>query len=177
MARGGHNRIDLTGQRFGRLVVLGYAETRRRKAYWQCQCDCGTVTSICGVSLTQGISNSCGCARNESTANRNLKHGFAKRGHKGRWYIIWNGMMARCYSKGHRDHRLYGARGIRVCNEWHDAAQFIAWCKAQEPVPRGMSLDRYPDQNGNYSPTNCRFATADQQSANRRPYSEWEKRT
>lgn len=167
MARGGHNRIDLTGQRFGRLVVVGYAETKRRKAYWNCQCDCGAIKLVSSSSLKTGHSNSCGCMKREQTVTRNTKHGHARRGLKGRWYVVWNGIMARCHSEKHPDYPRYGGRGIVVCEEWRDAANFIAWCEAQEPVPIDLSIDRYPNGDGPYAPNNCRFATDGEQVRNR----------
>jgi hypothetical protein len=167
MARGGHNRIDLTGQRFGRLVVLSYGETRGKVAYWRCACECGVEKLIAGTSLKSGHSTSCGCVRREIVAEKNHKHGFARRWLKGRWYIIWNGMMARCHSEKHPDYPQYGGRGVVVCEEWRDAANFIAWCEAHEPVPLDLSIDRYPDGDGPYAPNNCRFATDGEQVRNR----------
>jgi hypothetical protein len=168
MPRGGHNRLNLTGRRFGRLVVASYAETRGRKAYWNCDCDCGSSKPIAGTSLVQCVAQSCGCLRQEMTAEKNTKHGLAKRTGKGRWYIVWNSMMARCYSEKSASYYLYGGRGVKVCAEWQDAAKFVAWCEAQEPVARDMSIDRYPDTNGDYEPGNCRFATHAEQVRNRR---------
>lgn len=173
MTRVGQNRIDLTGQRFGRLFVESFAETRRKKAYWRCKCDCGAITVVVGYSLRAGYSTSCGCFRQEVVVAKNNKHGLARRGAKGRWYVIWNAIMARCYVKTNADFYLYGERGVTVCEEWHDAGKFVAWCEAHEPVGKGMSIDRYPDTNGPYAPWNCRFATATEQSRNRRPSCEW----
>ena len=84
-----------------------------------------------------------------------------------RFYPRWNDMMTRCYNPGNKHFKDYGGRGIVVCQEWHDVAKFIAWCEAQ-PFEEGMALDRHPDNDGPYSPTNCRFATPKQQNRNMR---------
>jgi hypothetical protein len=172
MSRGGQNRIDLTGRRFGRLVVVEYSETRGKLAFWLCKCDCGNEKIISRSSLRTGNSNSCGCLQKELTTQRNFRHGYSFRGCKGKHYIAWASMMARCYCGSSEDFYLYGERGISVCEEWHDPVNYINWRKSKEPVPKGYSVDRI-DVNGNYCPENCRFASATTQSRNRRPFSEW----
>lgn len=165
-------RKDLTGMRFGRLVVVAYAETKRKKAHWLCRCDCGNEKVICSDSLRGSMSRSCGCLRSEVTASKNYRHGFDKRGKRNRHYLVWLSMMTRCYTKTSRDFPLYGGRGIKVCDEWHDPKVFVEWCQSHEPIPKGYSVDRRL-VNGDYSPDNCRFSSPITQSRNRRPPSEW----
>lgn len=100
----------------------------------------------------------------QAIMSRQGGHGLSK--HK--FYPIWRDMMNRCYSKNNRFFGDYGGRGIFVCSEWHNVASFINWCSCQEPIPRGYSLDRYPDKDGPYSPDNCRFASPAQQNRNMR---------
>ena len=157
------NRIDLTGHRYGRLLVLGYVETRGKRPVWECQCDCGTVVNCVGGNLKNGSSSSCGCFRREMATTRNHRHGL--RYH--RFYLRWNDMMHRCYNPKNEFYGDYGGRGIDVCPKWQDVANFIVWCEGQV-FEEGMTLDRHPDNDGPYSPDNCRFATPAQQNRNMR---------
>lgn len=171
-SRGGQNRIDLSGQRFGRLIVFSYHGSTQKKALWICACDCGGMKIVRSETLRRGLTRSCGCLRKEVTAAKNFRHGHSVRGDRNRHYAVWLSMMQRCYTPTCRDFYLYGERGIKVCDEWHDPAVFVAWCEAHEPIPSGHSLDR-KNTNGNYTPDNCRFADAVTQSRNRRHPREW----
>lgn len=96
---------------------------------------------------------------------RNTTHGLSKNKH----YPKWRDMQQRCYNQSNKFYADYGGRGVVVCDEWkNDPAAFISWCESKEPIPQGYSLDRYPDLNGIYSPTNCRFASPSQQNRNMR---------
>ncbi len=94
---------------------------------------------------------------------QNTTHGLSKHP----FYPRWRDMMNRCYSVGNRFYKDYGGRGVKVCEEWQQPAAFLAWCDARNPA-KGLSLDRYPDKDGPYSPENCRFATPHQQNRNMR---------
>jgi hypothetical protein len=167
MARSVHNRIDLTGQRFGRLLVISHAKTRGKIAFWLCACDCGTEKVVNGGSLKSGHSISCGCFQKETTASRNFKHGLRPRGSRNKAYQVWNSMMARCYCKTSKSYKDYGAKGIRVCDEWHDAEKFVEWYMANKPPKGRYSMDRHPDRAGPYAPENVRFASDAEQVRNR----------
>lgn len=152
-------RVDLAGQRFGRLLVVSYAETRKRRAYWNCLCDCGNAPVMLGKDLRSGHSQSCGC-------RERMKHGYQQH----RFYYTYMGMMKRCYDQNHVGYQNYGGRGITVCDEWRqDIARFIAWCDSIEEIPTGHTLDR-KNNDGNYEPGNCRFASKREQQLNSRRY-------
>lgn len=172
MTGGFTTRIDLAGRQFGRLAVVSYAETRAKKAFWLCQCECGNETITSGESLRRSLVKSCGCLRRETTAKKNFRHGFNQRGDRNRHYTVWLSMMARCYTTTCKDYRNYGKRGIIICDEWHNPSAFVNWCISKEPIPAGHSVDRI-EVNGPYGPDNCHFASALTQAANRRPPNEW----
>ena len=142
--------IDITGHRFGRLVVLGrQGRTANGKALWLCQCDCGNTSIVQGCNLRSGNSNSCRCYHHESNTPT---------------WTCWKNMHQRCANPNHNSYKHYGGRGIAVCDRWYEFANFLA-DMGERPV--GLSLDRI-DNDAGYSPDNCRWATSQQQAKNRR---------
>jgi hypothetical protein len=155
--------FDLTGKRFGRWAVLARhpRQSRLGEAKWVCRCDCGIERVVCGSSLREGLSKSCGCIRNEMVAKLKYKHGLCR----SRVYWCWKNMKARCFYSRHRACRWYGGR-ITVCDRWRHS--FEAFYADMGDPPPCMSLDRI-NNDGNYEPGNCRSATVAEQLANRRP--------
>lgn len=154
----------MIGQNFGRLIVIGGAgRDKKRNILWRCICDCGTGTVAAGYRLRKGETRSCGCLQRETTVERNTRHGLCG----SRLYSIWSNMLSRCGNDKNPQFSDYGGRGISVCEEWHDFTKFADWALANG-YSDCLTIDRVINDDG-YSPRNCRWATAFQQSRNKRP--------
>lgn len=155
---------SLRGRRFGRLVVSGVepemrACAGRRRRYWECSCDCGSIVAVRHDRLLDGNTSSCGCAPKVTP-----KHGHNHAGSRTGEYRTWDHMIQRCTNASNKRFKDYGGRGIRVCDRWRESFEAFLADMGPRPSP-GHSIDRI-DANGHYEPGNCRWATAAEQSRN-----------
>lgn len=164
---------NLSGSRFGRLVVLFFSRERKTcpsasrpsghyRYHYMCRCDCGGLVEVCSSHLQNGDTSSCGCLQRERASVSNVTHG-ATVGGRSLAYNSWLSMRSRCDPKNKEKYPTY-AGVVAICPEWQDFDVFVA---DMGECPSGHSLDRI-DNDGNYEPTNCRWASYSTQAENRR---------
>lgn len=156
-----YNFINETGNRYGRLVVIKQAGRNKKgkgAVLWECLCDCGNIRTVIGYDLRRGHTTSCGCYQREKAT----KHGYCEK----KIYGVWKAMKYRCLNKNGSAYKHYGGRGIKVCKEWLEFLPFYEWAMSHGYKEK-LTIERI-ENNGNYEPDNCTFATWQEQSRNKR---------
>lgn len=157
------------GYRSGKLVVVAKSPTTKGRSMWLCRCDCGSEIVRTGHILLRKEVKSCGCLRRQRLlGNPNYKHGHTAKRKPTQIYISWLNMCRRCVDSNRLDWKYYGGRGIRVCERWLGEHGFTTFLADMGTPKKGETIDRI-DNDGNYEPGNCRWASRKQQRANQKP--------
>jgi hypothetical protein len=160
--------MNLVGKTFGNLTVVKDTGIRDYGIVWFCKCKCGKTNNVCSAALNIGNTSSCGCLGSKDRINTlATKHGETAKGIQTSEYMIYHGMIQRCYNHKHISYKNYGGRGIKVCKRWLDSFENFLKDVGRKPTNK-HTLDRI-NNNGNYEPSNIRWATYLQQADNRRP--------
>lgn len=154
-------KIDVTGERYGRLTAIERLNVVGQRSPWRFQCDCGDVVILPLERVRQGIAKSCGCLRKDVTRARSLTHGHRVNRKTTRTRKAYEHAKSRCFNPRNKKFPQYGGRGITMCDEW--MGDFSNFLRDMGECPLGLSLDRV-NVNGHYEPRNCRWATNSQQA-------------
>lgn len=160
--------IDITGKKYGRLTVLERDFSKgKKRTYWKCQCECGNQTIVDGVKLKNGSTKSCGCL-NDENRKKHIELFTKHNMRNSPLYDVWCGLRSRCERESNSSYKYYGAKGIKVCDDWKGAngfQKFYEW-SLNNGYGIGLTIDRI-NVNGDYEPKNCRWVSMKTQSNNR----------
>lgn len=161
------NKIPvIEGTKYGNLMLTGKSGVKNNRTVVEAVCNCGSVKEYFFNNLRRGNTTSCGCYQKEIVAKVNFRHGLTTRVNRHPLYHVYCSMKERCYNKKTRSYKNYGLRGIVVCDEWiNDFVSFFNWA-VKSGWKRGLTLER-KENNGNYEPSNCRWATSKEQARNK----------
>lgn len=157
--------VDLTGRKFGRLLVIKQSERKNNRIAWLCKCDCGKEVIVIGKTLTNGLTTSCGCYRKEIMREKSTKHLLCD----SRIYDTYNNMKKRCFCKNCDHYKWYGEENKSICDEWlgeHGFENFAKW-SMENGYTEKLTIDRIDNTKG-YSPDNCRWVTMKENCRNKR---------
>lgn len=160
---------DYIGMKSGKLIVIGLSERKEtdRSNYLDCLCECGNTTRLLPYQISGEKVKSCGCVKIQSVKKMRENNNSPEDGRtKNKLYGRWKAMLRRCENPNSHRYYRYGARGIKVCDEWHDFWAFAKWVDSMGGIPKGYTIDRI-NNDGNYEPSNCRFASASEQAINK----------
>lgn len=161
------NIEELINKKYGRLVIISYDTKKGNKHYVNCKCDCGNTKSIRFSRLKSGETKSCGCIRLENLEKLRHLNNLNRHGKsKDKLYSVYSSIKYRCYNVNANNYKHYGGKGVKVCDEWlNDFMKFYNWSH-NNGYREGLSIDRI-DVNGDYEPSNCRWADSTTQSNNK----------
>lgn len=158
--------IDIIGHKFFKLTAVEFVGRKNLHSWYRCRCDCGGETTTTSNNLRRGHTISCGCIQKERASIASKTHGQSINGKTSEYYA-WQNMKVRCYNKNYERYDDWGGRGIRVCERWLHSFENFLEDMGKKPSSK-HSLDRFPDTNGDYEPSNCRCGTDEQQRRNTR---------